>query len=765
MTPQAAPTVSSRTRRLPELNLARNLLSDQTALWTTPSQLQLRDASWLLPLGAFTAGLIASDTSIEKALPARPTLIKHSQDLGNFGLAALAGAAGTFFFSGYATRNTHARETGLLGGEALANTLLDTSLLQLATGRERPLGGNGKGQFWQDGRSFPSDHAAAAWSLASVIAQDYPGPLTKLVAYGTASAISASRVVGREHFTSDTVVGSALGWWIGQQVYRSHHDPELDGAEWGTFVRSREPTKPEDMGSAYVPLDNWFYAAFDRLAALGYVQTGFAGLRPWTRMECARLVREAAQRLEEEGLESGEAVRLYQALAQEFAPEVARWDGGRNRAVEVESIYARFTGISGPPLTDGYHFGQTITNDYGRPYAEGLNTVTGLSARAEAGPLAFYVRGEYQHAPALAPVPENVRAAIAANDNIPLLSAAPPSDKNQFRLLDSYVGLGFRGFQISAGRQSLWWGPGRGGPLLLSDNAEPVEMVRISRAFPEKLPGPLSWLGPVRSEFFFGKLDGHHFPPRPFIHGQKLSFKPTANLELGFSRTVIFAGLPQPLTWGTFFKSFYSTASGSPDPRTKPGDRRGALDFSYRIPGLRKWMVLYSDSLVDDDLSPLAAPARAAMNPGIYLPQIPKLPKLDLRVEAVYTDTPGGMSLKGQFIYWEIVYRDSHTNDGNLMGNWIGREGRGVQAWSTYWLSPRSRIQLAYRNGRVAKDFLQGGSYQDFGTSADLLLRPGLTLQASWQYERWDFPLLATNVNSNFTASAELVLRHPWRAR
>ena len=764
-TQPSVPTVSNRARRSPEGVFVLNVLSDQKTLWTTPSQLRLEDAGWLLPLGAFTAGLIASDTSIEKRLPNSSTLIQRSRDLSNYGLAALAGATGSFFVSGYATHNDHARETGLLGAEALANSLLDTSLLQLATGRQRPLQGNGKGQFWQQGRSFPSDHAAAAWSLASIVAQEYPGPLTRFVAYGTASAISASRVVGREHFASDTAVGSALGWWMGRQVYHARHDPELEGAEWGTFVRSREQTKPEDMGSPYVPLDGWFYRAFDRLAALGYLQTGFAGSRPWTRMECARLLREAEQRLAEDGLEGGEAVGLYRALAQEFAPELARWDGARNLGAEVESIYARLMGISGTPLSDGYHFGQTIANDYGRPYAEGLNSVTGLSARAEAGPLAFYVRGEYQHAPALAPVPESVRAAIAANDNIPMLPQAAPSVRNQIRLLDSYVGLGFKGFQVSAGRQSLWWGPGQGGPLLLSDNAEPVDMLRISRAFPEKLPGILSWLGPVRSEFFFGKLEGHQFPPRPFMHGQKISFKPTPNLELGFSRTVVFAGVPQPLTWGTFFKSFFSTSSGSPDPRQKPGARLGGLDFSYRVPGLRKWLVFYNDSMIHDDPSPLADPRRAAMNPGIYLPQIPKLSKLDLRVEAVYTDPPGGPSLRGQFIYWEFIYRDFYTNGGNLMGNWIGREGRGLQVWSTYWLSPRSTIQVAYRDARVTKDFLQGGSYQDFDTSAELLVRPDLSLQASWQYERWDFPLLASNTNSNFTASAQLVFRPHWRVR
>jgi membrane-associated phospholipid phosphatase len=748
-----------------ERDFVLNIAADQKSLWTTPKQIRLEDAHWLLPLGAFSAGLIASDTSIEKRLPTSPTLIQRSQSLSNYGVASMIGAAGTFYFWGRVTQNDHARETGLLSGEALTNVLIDTSLLQFATGRQGPLEGNGKGQFWHGGQSFPSDHAAAAWSIASVVANEYPGSLTQLLAYGTASAVTAARVVGREHFASDAVVGSALGWWMGRQVYRAHHDPALDGAEWGTFVRSSEGTKPEDMGSTYVPLDDWFYAAFDRLAALGYVQTGFAGLRPWTRMECARLMQEAGSLIEEQGLEAGEALRLYRALAQEFAPEVARWDGASNRGAEVESIYTRFTGISGTPLTDGYHFGQTITNDFGRPYGEGLNTITGFSSRAEAGPLAFYVRGEYQHAPALAPVPATVQAAIAANDQNPLVPAAAPTTTNRFELLDSYLSFGFSGFQISAGRQSLWWGPGQGGPLLWSDNAEPIEMVRLSRTFPTKLPSIFSLLGPVRTEFFFGKLEGHHFPPRPFIHGQKISFKPTPNLELGFSRTVTFAGLPQPLTWGTFLTSFFSTSTGNPNPTLKPGARLGGVDFSYHIPGLRKWLVFYTDSIIHDDPSPLADPRRAAMSPGIYMPQIPKLPKLDLRIEAVYTDPPTGRSLYGDFIYWEVVYRDLYTNNGNLLGSWIGREGKGIQAWSTYWLSPRSTVQVAYRNAHVAKDFLEGGDYQDFSARADLLVRPDVSLAGSLQYESWNFPLLSPTQNSNFTASFQVTYWPHWKIR
>ena len=53
---------------------------------------------------------------------------------------------------------------------------------------------------------------------------------------------------------------------------------------------------------------------------------------------------------------------------------------------------------------------------------------------------------------------------------------------------------------------------------------------------------------------------------------------------------------------------------------------------------MQKWLTLYSDSIVHDDVSPLAAPRRAAVNPGLYLSHMPRLPHVDLRAEAVSTD-------------------------------------------------------------------------------------------------------------------------------
>lgn len=58
----------------------------------------------------------------------------------------------------------------------------------------------------------------------------------------------------------------------------------------------------------------------------------------------------------------------------------------------------------------------------------------------------------------------------------------------------------------------------------------------------------------------------------------------------------------------------------------------------------------------------------------------------------------------GEFLYWEQVQRRGYTNKGFIMGDWIGRESKGGQAWLTYHLSPGEQIQLAYRGAKAAKD-------------------------------------------------------------
>ena len=128
------------------------------------------------------------------------------------------------------------------------------------------------------------------------------------------------------------------------------------------------------------------------------------------------------------------------------------------------------------------------------------------------------------------------------------------------------------------------------------------------------------------------------------MHLEKISFRPTENLEFGFERTVIWGGEGHgPITLHTFLKSFFSLSSPTTERNSAandPGARFGAFDFSYRLPFLRKWLTLYTDGEVHDDVSPDRRATSRGMASGPLLSHVPGVPKLDVRAEAVYTDPP-----------------------------------------------------------------------------------------------------------------------------
>jgi Capsule assembly protein Wzi len=515
------------------------------------------------------------------------------------------------------------------------------------------------------------------------------------------------------------------------------------------------------VGSPYVELDSWIYPVLERLAALGYIHSEFSDMRPWTRIECARMVQEAGKVLDVDPHGSSEAQGFYTTLRNEFQLELGELSGAEGeRTFRLESLYSRVTGISGQPLNDSYHFGQTIINNYGRPYEEGLNSYAGFSGYAVAGRFVIYTRGEFQHAPSAPAYPLSARQAMATADGNPLLPATPIAGVDQFRLLDAYAGVNLAGWDITIGKQSLWWAPNHGGALLFSDNAEPIYMARVSRIAPFTLPWILRFLGPMKWDLFFGKLSGDQYPPRPLIHGEKIGFKPTKNLELSFSRTAEFGGVGRALTIGAIWSSYTSFQSSVYYPASRnPGERNGGFDFSYRIPGLRNWVTVYGDFASRDDPNPLDAPRRAAWNPGLYLAWIPYVPRLDFRVEAVNTNPLSSPNRDGKFFYWEGYYHDLYMNRGNLIGDWIGREGMGFQAWSTYWFNPRNTIQFGYRHAKVSSDFIPyGETLNDGSVTLNWWLHDNVQFSALVQYEKWLAPVLAASPQTNWTSSLEITL-------
>ena len=410
-------------------SVAKDVLMDQKAIWTSPAKLRFADADWLIPTAGIAAGLFSTDSDIGRHLSNNPQTISHYKNISTAGAAALIGGAGALWLASFPSHNAHWRESGFLAGEAAIAAVVPIELMKYSLRRERPYQGDGSGPFFSGGTSFPSEHAAASWAVAGVLAHEYPGAFPKFVFYSLASLVTYSRVKGRQHFPSDVFIGSIVGNLVAQSVYTRHHDPDLGGEAWSSIrqiVRGDGYTSPSSMGSPYVPLDSWIYESLDRLSALGVIDSGFVGLRPWTRMECARLVNEAADQATGNE-ENSQAAMFIRQLQQEFAYEISDVSGKGNDTFRVESVYSRTEHISGAPLTDGYTFGQTQINDFGRPYGEGWNNVTGTSLYLTHGRWVGYVRGEFQASPEIPALSLNTRQIVQAVDHYPAAAARHPA--------------------------------------------------------------------------------------------------------------------------------------------------------------------------------------------------------------------------------------------------------------------------------------------------------------------------------------------------
>ncbi len=522
--------------------------------------------------------------------------------------------------------------------------------------------------------------------------------------------------------------------------------------------------EPSVLDSPYIPVDSWVYQAVFRLYGLGYVDDVFLNMRPWTRASLDHMLEQAGARIDDAqdtpDPTLGQAEEIYKALDRELHPDTSGPCRNLKGTARIESIYTAFRGISGTPLHDSYHLGQTVINDYGRPYENGFNSYTGISGYASAGRFLVYARGEFQTAPSATGYSSDLAGVLSGVDAItfidpntgqpyhqPTIPLGPIDTTTHARFLEAYVSANVLHHEFSFGKQDDWLGPAVGGGFAFSNNAEGFYSFRINRVEPLRIPWLSYVTGPFRYEFVIGALNGHTYipnplypgagqpnvinPGNPWTHLEKVSFRPTENLEFGFQRTVIWGGEGHgPITLHTFLKSFFSLSSPTNGDKLgpeDPGARFGAFDFSYRLPFLRKWLTLYTDGEVHDDVSPVDAPRRAAWRPGLYLSHVPGLPKLDIRAEGVYTDPPVSSSQTGRFMYWEFIQKQGYTNNGQIFGDWIGREAKGGQAWITWHLSGNEWIQAGMRNQKVAKDFIPGSTTQ-IDPATGRLIEGGTTL-------------------------------------
>lgn len=222
------PAIPSQSGTVTLRNTPRHFLEDQEAIWSSPARLRESNALGPAMLVLATTLVITTDHQVMSSSKLiDPSLNSHASTASNGLLGGFVAAPVLIYGIGYLHHDQYATQTGILGGEAMTDSLVVDEVLKLVSMRERPTVDGARGKFFQTSvgtdSSFPSTHCMIAWSSAATIASEYSGSLTKITAYGLATGLSATRILARQHFPSDVLVGSAVGWMIGRYIAHRHH--------------------------------------------------------------------------------------------------------------------------------------------------------------------------------------------------------------------------------------------------------------------------------------------------------------------------------------------------------------------------------------------------------------------------------------------------------------------------------------------------------------------------------------------------------------
>lgn len=462
--------------------------------------------------------------------------------------------------------------------------------------------------------------------------------------------------------------------------------------------------------SPAVPLESWVYPALDKLTGFGLIQTSMQGDRPFSRAEAARQIIEAVESGQEYSVPSiGQ--ELVARLKQEFRQEIREQRDGAGyaesyfkpiREMRLDYVF-RDGADSSYPGTNAHQFA-LLSNRDGLDYGENHNIEVSLSGDARWGRWLLV-------------------------DWRPLLRAQE-DDNASIRLHQGNVTLGLGPMELSVGRQSLWWGQGRNGSLVLTNNADPFDMVRLTNPSPVILPWIFKYLGGLRFDLFAARFDDDRDVADPYFGGMRIGIKPTSWLEFGLCRTVMFGGEGRPSVGFDDFLTIIGgeNLSGAED----TSNSVAAIDLRIRLPFL--WNAELYGELGGEDQADFAGflPffSKKAYLAGLYLPQIDPSGRLSLRLE--YTDT----SIDRNVWYRHSQYTSGYTYQQKIIGHAMGGTAKDYFAELEAYLPHGFRMALSLdHQQRSAGDAVTEKHYQP-ALAIECHYSPELTLRFDYAFDR-----------------------------
>lgn len=397
--------------------------------------------------------------------------------------------------------------------------------------------------------------------------------------------------------------------------------------------------------SVNVPLHHWSYEALEKLFVAKLIPATALSTKPLTRMAMARLVAQALENVRRKDFTLSTSAAMVEDtlfdLMDEFKEELLILDApllyyGKKKKIIYripESLKIRYT-------------------------YDDLECANILHADNRRGERRFDESREHLELRAWAKFPG---AAISLNPTFDYYRHYLEGGEAKLRLREGYLNLSISNLQLEVGRDSLWWGPGYHGALLITDNAFPLDMIKLSNRDPFRLPWVFSRLGSWKMVFFLSQLEDKRVIPKAKLTGIRLEYIPCSFLEFGASRTIMLGGEGRHISFNDYFKVF--TASQEHVPGELNNNQLAAFDIRFRIPGAE----IYGEFAKEDEEGPFFS--KEGYLAGFFIPNIFKSKGTDLRME--YARTTGSW-------YRHHIYKSGYTYKDFILGHHMGGDADDI---------------------------------------------------------------------------------------
>ena len=319
---------------------------------------------------------------------------------------------------------------------------------------------------------------------------------------------------------------------------------------------------PLNTASAFdrtnVPLKNWggfseyrdaAYDDLERLVTAGLADRTLLNTKPLNRIEAARVVARAIDRIrrdDPEGLNMRRDLEpVLDRLIAEFKVELASLGVQVPDGVSPPGTFS-FTPIDRAQAFNGLAtHGFSLVDEQGSSVKRTFNMGLTFESRAQLWDyLTFYIQPE-----------------LLANQ-----------DYTAARLITGYAKLTFWNIELLVGRDSLQWGPGYRNFMIFSNNAAPLDQIKLGSAEPFLLPWIGEWVGPMKALIFLGQLEERRDHKYAKISGMRVTASPATWLELGASRAVLFDGCCPYLSASKYLSAIFNPQFGD-DANEHPENR------------------------------------------------------------------------------------------------------------------------------------------------------------------------------------------------